>query len=85
MEKILRQYSTSQIEKARSIKAIICDVDGVLTNGGIIYDNNGNEIKIFNVKDGFIINHLKKAGILVGAITGRESEVVKIQVQRVGF
>jgi 3-deoxy-D-manno-octulosonate 8-phosphate phosphatase (KDO 8-P phosphatase) len=85
MENILKQYSQSQIEKAKSIKAIICDVDGVLTDGGIIYDNNGKEFKIFNVKDGFIINHIKRAGILVGAITGRESEVVKFRCRELNF
>lgn len=59
------------------IKCILFDVDGVLTDGGIMYDNIGNEIKRFNVKDGQIISHLKKLGFLVGAITGRNSEVVK--------
>jgi len=63
--------------KAKKIKAIIFDVDGVLTDGGIIYDNSGMEIKRFNVKDGQIISHLKKAGFVVGAITGRDSQVVK--------
>jgi len=55
----------------------VFDVDGVLTDGGIIYDNSGMEIKRFNVKDGQIISHLKKNGIVVGAITGRNSQVVK--------
>jgi len=64
-------------EKAKNIKAIVFDVDGVLTDGGIIYDNSGMEIKRFNVKDGQIISHLKKAGFIVGAITGRDSQVVK--------
>jgi len=64
-------------EKAQKIKAILFDVDGVLTDGGIIYDNSGNEIKKFNVKDGQIISHLKKLGFIVGAITGRNSQVVK--------
>jgi len=64
-------------EKAQKIKAILFDVDGVLTDGGIIYDNTGVEYKRYNVKDGQIISHLKKAGFLVGAITGRESQVVK--------
>ncbi len=64
-------------EKAKKIKAIVFDVDGVLTDGGIIYDNSGMEIKRFNVKDGQIISHLKKAGFIVGAITGRDSQVVK--------
>lgn len=65
------------IEKAQKIRAIFFDVDGVLTDGGIIYDNTGNEIKRFNVKDGQIISHLKRHGFVVGAITGRDSQVVK--------
>ena len=64
-------------ERAKNIKAIVFDVDGVLTDGGIIYDNSGMEIKRFNVKDGQIISHLKNAGFIVGAITGRNSQVVK--------
>lgn len=65
------------LEKAKKIKAVLFDVDGVLTDGGIIYDNSGNEIKRFNVKDGMIIKYLQKYDIKVGAITGRSSEVVK--------
>ncbi len=64
-------------QKAKKIKAIVFDVDGVLTDGGIIYDNAGMEIKRFNVKDGQIISHLKNNGFIVGAITGRNSQVVK--------
>lgn len=63
--------------KAEKIKAIVFDVDGVLTDGGIIYDSTGLEYKRYNVKDGQIISHLKKSGMIVGAITGRESQVVK--------
>ena len=64
-------------QKIKLIKCIMFDVDGVLTDGGIIYDNESNEIKRFNVKDGQIISHLKKYGFLVGTITGRNSQVVK--------
>ncbi len=73
---ILSQYTKDQVKKASAIKAIFFDVDGVLTDGRIIYDNTGNETKQFNVKDGYIISHLKKAGIIVGIITGRDSKVV---------
>ena len=65
------------LEKAKKIKAILFDIDGVLTDGGIIYDNTGLEYKKYNVKDGQIIAHLKRLGFKVGAITGRESDVVK--------
>jgi len=64
-------------EKAQKIKAILFDIDGVLTDGGIIYDDRGIEYKRYNVKDGQIISHLQKLGFVVGAITGRKSDVVK--------
>lgn len=64
-------------QKAQKIKAILFDVDGVLTDGGIIYDDTGLEYKRYNVKDGQIISHLKRLAFVVGAITGRESSVVK--------
>lgn len=76
MKSILTKYTKDQVKKASSIKAIFFDVDGVLTNGKIIYDDAGREIKQFNVKDGQIIGYLKKAGIVTGAISGRESDAV---------
>ncbi len=76
MKQILSQYTKEQVKKASLIKAIFFDVDGVLTDGKIIYDDTGRETKQFNVKDGYIISHLKKAGIIVGIITGRDSKVV---------
>jgi 3-deoxy-D-manno-octulosonate 8-phosphate phosphatase (KDO 8-P phosphatase) len=76
VKEVLGKYTKEQIKKAAQIKAIFFDVDGVLTDGKIIYDDTGRESKQFNVKDGYIISHLKKAGILVGIITGRESQVV---------
>jgi 3-deoxy-D-manno-octulosonate 8-phosphate phosphatase (KDO 8-P phosphatase) len=77
MHNILKGISPELIETSKKIKAIFFDVDGVLTDGKIIYTNSGDEIKAFNVKDGQIIKHLKASGIIVGAITGRSSELVK--------
>jgi 3-deoxy-D-manno-octulosonate 8-phosphate phosphatase (KDO 8-P phosphatase) len=76
LKQILNRYTREQIKKASGIKAIFFDVDGVLTDGKIIYDDTGKESKQFNVKDGYIIAHLKKAGIIVGIITERDSKVV---------
>ncbi len=76
MKKILERYTKEQVEKATAIKAIFFDVDGVLTDGRIIYDETGKETKEFNVKDGFIVSYVKKSGIILGAITGRESATV---------
>ncbi len=73
MKQILSNYTKEQVKKASNIKAIFFDIDGVLSDGKIIYDETGRESKNFNVKDGYIISHLKKAGIIVGAISGRES------------
>ena len=63
--------------KLNEIKAVITDVDGVLTDGGIYYDSFGNELKRFNVKDGMIFSFLKKHNYIIGVITGRKSSIVK--------
>lgn len=73
LKQILSAYEKEVIRKAGQIRGIFFDVDGVLTDSQIIYDETGKEIKNFNVKDGQIISYLKKAGIIVGAISGRES------------
>lgn len=64
-------------EKAKAVKCIIFDVDGVLTDGGLFFDNNGHEIKAFNSKDGHGIRMLMDSGVEVAIITGRQSELVK--------
>jgi 3-deoxy-D-manno-octulosonate 8-phosphate phosphatase (KDO 8-P phosphatase) len=71
--------------KAKEIRLIITDVDGVLTDGGIIYDDNQLEYKRFNVKDGLIVSHLRRNGIMVGAITGRKSKVVEDRCDELNF
>jgi 3-deoxy-D-manno-octulosonate 8-phosphate phosphatase (KDO 8-P phosphatase) len=71
--------------RAKTIKAILTDVDGVLTDGGIFYDENGNEFKKFNVKDGQIVKHLKQNGIILGVITGRNSKSVDRRISELKF
>lgn len=73
------------IQKASKIRLLVTDVDGVLTDGGILYDDNGLESKRFQVKDGQIIRYLKENGILLGAITGRDSLVVKNRCEELKF
>jgi len=63
------------------IKLILLDVDGTLTDGGIYRDNNGEEFKKFNVKDGYVIINARKLGIDFGIITGRKSELVRIRAE----
>ena len=72
-------------DRAKKIKLLITDIDGVMTDGGIIYDNNEVELKKFNVKDGLIVYHLRRNKIMVGAITGRESRVVQNRCEELKF
>jgi 3-deoxy-D-manno-octulosonate 8-phosphate phosphatase (KDO 8-P phosphatase) len=65
------------IELAKNIKLIILDVDGVLTDGSLYFDNSGSEYKAFNSKDGHGIRLLLENGIEVALITGRTSELLK--------
>jgi 3-deoxy-D-manno-octulosonate 8-phosphate phosphatase (KDO 8-P phosphatase) len=63
--------------KLKDIRLLALDVDGVLTDGSIIYSSTGEEIKVFNVKDGLGIRLLSKAGIPVCVITGRRSRALR--------
>lgn len=67
------------------IKLLLLDVDGVLTDGRIIYDSNGVEYKAFDVKDGHGIKLVQRAGIRVGIITGRDSQVVALRAAELGI
>lgn len=62
---------------AKNIKLLVLDVDGVLTDGSIILDNEGNEFKSFHVRDGHGIKMLNKVGIQTALITGRHSKIVE--------
>jgi len=71
--------------KLTDIRLLLLDVDGVMTDGGIIYDGNGLETKVFNVKDGHGIKMLQRYGIEVGIITGRTSKVVDFRAKELGI
>ncbi len=64
---------------------VVFDVDGVMTDGSITYDDNGLEYKTFNAKDGQGIVMLNKAGIITAIITARESETVKHRFNNLGM
>ncbi len=67
------------------IKILLLDVDGVLTDGSLFIDNDGNEIKKFNSKDGFGLRMLMDAGIKVGIITGRKSNSLSSRCKNLGI
>lgn len=67
------------------IKLLLLDVDGVLTDGRIIFDDQGRELKAFDVKDGHGLKLVQRAGIRVGIITGRQSAVVARRAEELGI
>lgn len=72
-------------ERAKKIKLLLLDVDGVLTDGKIIIGNYGDEIKNFDVKDGLGIALLRRARIRTAIITARNSRIVKIRAKLLGI
>jgi 3-deoxy-D-manno-octulosonate 8-phosphate phosphatase (KDO 8-P phosphatase) len=73
------------MDRLKHIELVLLDVDGVLTAGDIIYSDNGEEIKIFNVKDGLGIRLLKEAGIQVGIVTGRKGKALQHRCKNLGI
>ena len=71
--------------KAKAIRLIIFDVDGVLTDGSLFIGDDGQEYKAFNSKDGHGMVMLQETGVHIGIITGRTSEVVRIRMASLGI
>ncbi|MEW8646079.1 MAG: 3-deoxy-manno-octulosonate-8-phosphatase KdsC [Candidatus Thiodiazotropha endolucinida] len=71
--------------KASGVKLVIFDVDGVLTDGGLFLGDDGQEYKSFNSRDGHGMKMLQKSGVVIGIITGRSSEVVRIRMESLGI
>lgn len=72
------------IHRAKGVKLLVLDVDGVLTDGRIVMDEEGREWKSFHVRDGSGIKILRSAGIEVAFFTGRTSRVVEARAQDLG-
>lgn len=73
------------IKKAEKIQLLICDVDGVMSDGLIYMGNNGEELKAFNVRDGYGIRCLLTSGIEVAIITGRQSKLLEDRAKTLGI
>jgi len=69
----------------RRIELILSDVDGVLTDGGIWYDNQGVELKAFHIRDGLGIKLWQRAGFKFGLLTARTSHIVKLRALELGI
>jgi 3-deoxy-D-manno-octulosonate 8-phosphate phosphatase (KDO 8-P phosphatase) len=70
---------------ARPIELILSDVDGVLTDGGIWYDNQGVELKGFHIRDGLGIRLWQRAGFRFGLLTARTSHIVKLRASELAI
>ena len=73
------------LQKLKPIKLLILDVDGVLTDGKIIYTDSGEEIKRFDAKDGHGLKLLMRSGIEVALLTGRKSKAIVHRARDLGI
>ena len=69
------------IDRAARVKLLILDIDGVMTDGRIVYSIYGDELKFFDVQDGFGITLLNRAGIKSAIITAKKSRIVKLRAR----
>ena len=76
---------TPPLKKLKHIQLLLLDVDGVLTDGSIIYNDDGSETKIFNARDGFGLKLVMSAGIKVGIVTGRSSQALRHRCDNLGI
>jgi len=73
------------LERARKTRLLMMDVDGVLTDGRIIQDGHGHELKVFDVKDGHGIVMAHRAKLRTALISGRESETITRRAEELGI
>ena len=68
-----------------SIAAVVCDVDGVLTDGRLYYDAGGERLKVFAVRDGLGLKRLREAGVVVAVISGRHTRSLEARLDDLGI
>jgi len=73
------------VERAARIRMLVLDVDGVLTDGQLYFDNQGNEMKAFCTRDGLGLRALQSQGTELAFITGRQSEIVAQRAAQLGI
>ncbi|MDV5170921.1 3-deoxy-manno-octulosonate-8-phosphatase KdsC [Photobacterium rosenbergii] len=85
IETLYGPVSQAIFSRARTIQLLICDVDGVFSDGRIYMGNDGEELKTFHTRDGYGIKSLMGAGIEVAIITGRKSAIVENRMSALGI
>lgn len=84
MQSVALQFSADLLLKAQDVRVLFLDVDGVLTDGGLLFTEQGETIKRFNTLDGHGIKLLQKAGITPAVVTGRDSAPLRLRLQQLG-
>jgi 3-deoxy-D-manno-octulosonate 8-phosphate phosphatase (KDO 8-P phosphatase) len=82
---IFKNINSAILARAKKIRLLVLDVDGVLSDGKLYFSNNGEEIKAFNSLDGHGIKMLQASGVEVAIITGRTSQIVQKRAQNLGI
>ena len=78
------KYPQPILDKARQVRLLILDVDGVLSDGRLYYSESGEESKAFSTQDGAAIKMLSDTGVVVAIITGRQSKIVARRAAELG-
>jgi 3-deoxy-D-manno-octulosonate 8-phosphate phosphatase (KDO 8-P phosphatase) len=81
----MTEKSLTLAARAARIKLLVLDVDGVLTDGRVVYDADGREIKFFDIQDGHGLKLLQRTGVKVALLSGRESNVNRIRARELGI
>lgn len=71
--------------RLQAVRLVLSDVDGVLTDGGVVYDNQGIETKRFHIHDGLGIRLWQRAGLRFGVVTSRNSHIVMVRCAELGI
>ena len=80
-----RLPDTQIVARARQLEWLLLDVDGVLTDGRLIYGPAGEEQKVFHVRDGLGLRLLQRAGVKVGILSGRKSDALRVRAAELGI
>lgn len=71
--------------RIQDLKAVIFDCDGIMTNGQIFYNGNGQWVRFFNILDGMGVKRLQKAGLQIGMITNSDSDDIRERCKNLGI
>ena len=77
-------FDAQLLAQAQSVRVVFFDVDGVLTDGGLLFSESGETLKRFNTLDGHGIKLLQKAGIVPAVVTGRDSAPLRLRLRQLG-